>query len=300
MNLATPFQYGEIDTVSLASSNWDESAFTKFLGQTFPASFLPFQEAAPILFRSIVHCAGLPFNIPSQATRDGLLRAIIIQIPSRNPMSHGGQMGSWLLSRKWSVDDERRLLFRSIATRIPISEPTAKTLGELNLDVAHLRDTVEPASQKTSMHAKDILNNTANSISEDDDGLPEDDFFLDVSAEEPGVSELLDTLAVIQPDRLPGIAEVPRTQFRNVAALLPYSQPSLDLLAIPKGEWFQMLKLLLTMRVGLGPSPFTARFVGQNAEVESVGQCMLNAFIDTSNGEICWKTWDEIMAKSFV
>ena len=217
-----------------------------------------------------MYCSGIPFTINTslRLTAEALLRAVAIQIPDKNPMSGGEQRGDWFMSRCWDISDYQRLVFRSLASPTSTSIPAPRQPSTTNLDP-------------------------------NPEGDPET-FNLDVGAEEPGMTDVLDALSVAQPKQGGRQARVPRVWYQSIAESLPHARPLMDQMRLPREEWLAIIKLALTMIVGVGPSPHTERFAGLPSELNNVAECILNAFVSADEGSLSWGSWEPVISRSLV
>ena len=260
-----------------ALSGLEELAFTSWLASLFPAPFHLVKEAGPILFASITYLAAIPFPINPLPvlTLEGLSRAVTLLIEKRDPLSQGERVGGWMISRERTRRDHRRIVFQSLASQ------TRDSKAE---DVKAWRK----PSLKDDLE-EDLLYNA---------GFHSDGF-IDVSAEDPEITDLLDALTTAQPDQEPGIIMVARAAFRPIATTLPRSHVKMDDLQIPQASLLVVLKLLLTVRLD-GPGPAAEQYVGENAELESVASCLLIAFVEAEDDGISWACFNWVIAKSMV
>lgn len=257
--------------------DWEESAFTSWLVSLFPVPFHPVREAAPILFASINYHAAVPFPIYPLPllTLEGLSRAVTLLIENRDPLSLGVCQGGWVVSRQRTRRDQRRMVFQSLASQ-------TRDSGAENVKAwrnPSLEDDVE------------------------EDRLLDRGFyrcwFIDISVEDPEITDLLDALTTTQPDQEPGLMMTARAAFGPIAETLPRSNIKLDHLRIPQANLLVVLKLLLTIRLD-GNGPAAEQYVGRITELESVASCLLAAFVETEDEGIDWMCFNWVIAKSMV
>ena len=240
--------------------------------------FHPGREAGPILFAAITYHAAVPFamNPLPMLTLDGLLRAVTLLNENRDPLSTGSRVGQcMIISRGRTRRDQRRMVFRSLASQ------TRDSGAE---DVEAWRT----PSREDDMEEDRLYNRGSDS-----------DYFIDVTAEDPEITDLLDILTITQPDQAPGLLMTARAAFGPIAATLPRSRTKIDHLRIPQAEFLVVLKLLLTIRLD-GPGPAAEQYVGKMAELESVASCLLAAFVEAEDEGISWMCFDWVIAKSMV
>ena len=264
-----------LSLICLFSEGWDEASFTTFIARLFPPPFPPLQEATPILFRYVQYCASIPFSTVPELSSHAFLRGVSIPNLSKNPMSHGSQLGKWLISRRWRREDEYRLLFCGLASRVSASQPVPAA-GAVVLSLDPRQD------------------------ASDNNDYEDLDDYVDVSHEGPGTTNLLDVLTITQPDQAVKVPPVPRAWFRRVAESLPHSEHTVEQLLVSKEDWRRVIKLLLVMRIDLGPGPNTECFVEQMAEVDSVVCSVFNAFDQPEDESIGWQTWEKVIKISCV
>lgn len=209
-------------------------------------------------------------------TLEGLSRAVTLLNEKRDPLSKGSRVGQcMIISRGRTRKDRRRMLFRSLASQIRDS-------GAEDVE-AWRAPSLEEEVEEERLHDLGYHRSS----------------FMDVSAEDPEITDLLDILTTTQPDQAPGLLMTARAAFGPIAATLPRSHTKIDHLRIPQADLLVVLKLLLTIRLD-GAGPATEQYVGRMAELESVASCLLAAFVEAEDRGISWMCFNWVIAKSMV
>lgn len=218
----------------------------------------------------------MPFatEVPSTLTYGDLARAVAILLPEKSPLNRPSFQDPFVIRRERTTVDDRRLLFRSLA----VSTQELPSDGQTVSNDAPLFDAP---------------------LSEDFTNMEPSSYFVDVSAEDEDVTDILDVLAATQPGQGRGVAQVPRAWFAEVAETLSGSKVKLNQLRIPRPRMLILLKFLLITQL---ETPGTAidHFGEHVPELEKIANCLLEAFLTTDGTGVSWLMFNNIIAKSLV
>lgn len=240
---------------------FDQEALTRLIVRRLPDSIkLIAIEASPILFRLIAKAGQIPFVDCSDSTTQGLnssaslLRGISVYLPKRNVLSHGGELESyWVLSREWSQVDYLKQIFLGLANANSSSPSTREPDRGIY----------------PGIHSKDAM------------------YWLDVSAEAPEMTTLLDALSATPPGGRH--TSIPRAQYKPIAESLVKNRSPINSLKIRKTDWLAFVKLMLALQSSGNPD-----------KIDSAVNDILKDFASDNTEEIDWATWIEVMTKSYV
>ena len=239
-----------------------------------PAFFKPISESAiPILFQMIAHCSQIPFvnyaegsrRLPDALTYDQLLRGVATQLPEKNPLSRGGNLDDhWMLSRKWTKADYLKRAFQGLAY----------------------------------LNAGSVAGRSPDSSIYPGPRSETDDYYVDVSAEDPEMTDMLDTLSATPPGNRHTMA--PRAWYKPVAESLIDRLTSLKDLSVRKSDLLAVIKLILVLPTQSIASQVEIRTEADMERLDAAAAAILRDFGSEQSESIDWATWIEVMSKSHV
>jgi len=187
---------------------------------------------------------------------------VAILTPDISPLSKGDESSNYVVSRRRTEQDARRIVFQALAAR-----------------GSHVED--GPSTPK----AEDAISRSS------------EQFFIDVSAEDPQTTDLLDALVVSQPEQTPYTSNVARCFFKGVAATLLTAQAQQRKTQQVSKERLQaVLKLTLAWKAMKYVS--TPVVVG---EVErEAGRLVEEIFAQPGAESVGWKRFNDGVEKSLV
>jgi len=246
----------------------DEASFTTLVIQKIALPSPILQGVGPILFDMLSYTSSLPFPSPTTPTHlnlDALILGVAILTPDLNPLSKGDESSNYVVSRRRTEQDARRIVFQALAAR-----------------GSHIEDM--PSTPK----AGDATSRSS------------EQFFIDVSAEDPQTTDLLDALVVSQPEQTPYTSNVARSFFKGVAATLLTAQTqqreTLYSQQVSKERFRAVLKLTLAFQAMKSVS--TPVIV---AEVErEAGRLVEEIFAQPEAESVGWKRFNDRVEKSIV
>ena len=246
----------------------DKASFTTLVTQKIALPPPILQGVGPILFDMLSYTSSLPFPSPSTPIHlnlDALILGVAILTPGLNPLSKGDESSNYVVSRRRTEQDARRIVFQALAAR-----------------GSHVED--KPSTPK----AGDAISCSS------------EQFFIDVSAEDPQTTDLLDALVVSQPEQTPYTSNVARCFFKGVAATLLTAQTqqheTLHSQQVSKERFRTVLKLTLAWRT----MKFTSTPVVV-AEVErEAGRLVEEIFAQPEAESVGWKRFNDGIEKSLV
>jgi len=214
------------------------------------------------------YASSLPFaftTTPIHLNLDALILGVAILTPDLNPLSKGDASSNYVVSRRRTEQDARRIVFQALAAR-----------------GSHVED--KPSTPK----AGDAITRCSEQI------------FLDVSAEDPQTTDLLDALVVSQPEQTPYTSNVARCFFKGIAATLLTAQvqhprDTLHLQHVSKERFRAVLKLMLAWKAMKSVS--TPVVV---AEVEREAGRLVEIFAQPEAESVRWKIFNNGVEKSLV
>ena len=185
-------------------------------------------QSKTIIFDLLRTVSKVPFHyqeLPNTLDLEAWVRAMaILSLSGNGRMSGSSRFDSVVAMRPRSAKDECRVLFQSLAF-----ESQELLTNSQNSDV-------EPI-----MHSK------TQSMS----GLEEEEIdgycYIDVSAENPYLTDLIDVLTSSQEYRRP-FASVARAFFKDVAGRFPVSQMPLSQLRMSRSDLLQLTKFILAFQ----------------------------------------------------
>ena len=246
----------------------DEASFTTLVTQKLALPSPILQGVGPILFEMLSYTSSLPFPSPTTPTHlnlDALILGVAILTPDLNPLSRGDESSNYVVSRRRTEQDARRIVFQALAAR-----------------GSHVED--KPSTPKAG-----------NAISHSSE-----QFFIDVSAEDPQTTDLLDALVVSQPEQTPYTTNVARCFFKAVAATLLTAQTkqleTLHSQRVSKESFRAVLKLMLALRAMKSVStPVVVADVEREA-----GRLVEEIFAQPEAESLGWKRFNDGVEKSIV
>ena len=246
----------------------DEANFTTLVTQKIDLPSPILQGVGPILFDMLSYTSSLPFpstTTPIHLNLDALILGVAILTPGLNPLSKGDESSNYVVSRRRTEQDARRIVFQALATR-----------------GSHVED--KPSTPK----ARDAISRSS------------EQFFIDVSAEDPQTTDILDALVASQPEQVPYISNVARCFFKGVAATLLTTQAqqreTLHSQQVSKERFRAVLKLALAWKAKKSVS--TPVVV---AEVEKeAGRLVEEIFAHPEAESVGWKRFNDGVEKSLV
>lgn len=124
-------------------------------------------------------------------------------------------------------------------------------------------------------------------VFDDSDGMERSSYFVDVSAEEEYMTDVLDALAARQPQQGRGVAHVPRAWFAGPAEIFSGSKVKLGQLRILRSRMFIPLKCLLITQ---SKTPGTAieHFGKHVPEFERRTSCIRHDFLAAETTGTSW------------
>ena len=248
----------------------DEASFTTLVTQKIALPSPILQGVGPILFDMLSYTSSLPFpstTTPIHLNLDALILGVAILTPGLNPLSKGDESSNYVVSRRRTEQDARRIVFQALASR-----------------GSHVED--KPSTPK----AGDAISLSRSS----------EQFFIDVSTEDPQTIDLLDALVVSQPEQAPYTSNVARCFFRGVAATLLTAQAQqremLHSQQVSKERLQAVMKLTLAWKAMKSVS--TPVVV---AEVErEAGRLVEEIFAQRGAESMGWKRFNDGVEKSLV
>lgn len=258
---------------------------TKFV--RVPPSF-NVKEAALLLFKIFSYMSATPFHTgtPQPFEILGLLRVIsMLILPDfmsmtdhvRNPLNKPSSMQKWIVARQRTGSDYRRLIFQSIAV------PTVP---------AKLQPTNSGPLLQDDVNEEFRVNYGRNNS-----------FLVDVSKENPGLTDMVDALTATQPEpEAKDSPLVPRAAYTFVARNMA---PFIDLnnRQVTASDLASLLRFSVVFSVnGAGPAAdqIGIGIYGCAADCEDVVRSMLAAFDVESRIGVTWGTFNRVICNQMV
>ena len=245
----------------------NEASFTTLVTQKIALPSPILQGVGPILFDMLSYTSSLPFlstTAPIHLNLDALILGIAILTPGLNPLSKGDESSNYVVSRRRTEQDARRIVFQALAAH-----------------GSHVED------KPSTLQAGDAISRS-------------EQFFIDVSAEDPQTTDLLDALVASQPEQTPYTSNVARCFFKGVAATLLTAQAqqreTLHSQQVSKERFRAVLKLTLAWKaMKSGSTPVVV------AEVErEAGRLVKEIFAQPEAESVGWKRFNDGVEKFLV
>jgi hypothetical protein len=254
-------------TANASHAGLDEATFTTLVTEKIALPSPLLQGVGPILFDILAYTSSLPFPSPTPPAHlnlDALIRAVAILTPGLNPLSKGDESSNYVTSRRRTQQDARRILFQGLASPVPNIEE-------------------KPSTPETG----------------DAIGRNSEQFFIDVSTEDPRTTDLLDALVVSQPEQTPYTSNVARCFFKDVAATLLTAQTlqkreALHSQRVSKQRFRAVLQLTLALRA---MKSVNAPVVVAEVEREA-GRLVEEVFVQPGAENVAWKRFDDGVEKT--
>jgi hypothetical protein len=245
----------------------NEASFTTLVTQKIALPSPILQGVGPILFDMLSYTSSLPFpstTAPIHLNLDALMLGVAILTPGLNPLSKGDESSNYVVSRRRTEQDARRIVFQALAAR-----------------GSHVEDKPPTPQARAAISRSE-------------------QFFIDVSAEDPQTTDLLDALVASQPEQTPYTSNVARCFFKGVAATLLTAQAqqreTLHSQQVSKERFRAVLKLTLAWKAMKSVS--TPVVV---AEVErEAGRLVEEIFAQPEAESVGWKRFNDGVEKFLV
>ena len=207
----------------------DEAAFARMFGRAFPWAESIVPEVKSVLFGLLRSVSRVPFYHPEVSNSLDLgafIRAMaILSLPSNGPMSEPARFDSVNSMRKRSLKDQHRVLFQNLASE------------HSEFAASHNQNT----SAEPTVHPK------APWLSDLDSEDVQSFWYIDVSSENPYLTDLIDTLTSIQPCQR-RFASVARVFFKDIAERFLLPQTPLSRLRISRSDVLYLVEFFLTFQ----------------------------------------------------
>ena len=246
------------------------------------------KEAALLLFKIFSYMSATPFHTetPQPFEIMDLFRVVSMLIlpdfmsmtdHARNPLNKPRSMQKWIVGRQRTGSDYRRLIFQSLAAPITPAKFQSSNLGPLLLDDVNEEFRVNYGHKNS--------------------------FLVDVSKENPGLTDMVDALTATQPGlETKESPPVPRAALTFVAQEMA-TFIDLNNLQVTASDLASLLRLSVVCSVnGAGPvaDQIGIGIYGCAADCEDVVRSLFAAFEVESCTDITWGTFNRVICNQMV